>query len=42
MQSDANDLVISLTNGDQVTLLDQLIGDGRHGVESIQFSDGAV
>ena len=40
LESDPNDVVLTLSNGDQITFLDQLVSNNRHGVETIEFADG--
>jgi len=37
--SDPNDVVITMSNGEHVTLQDQLIANNRYGVEQIVFAD---
>ena len=37
-----NDLEITLDNGETITLVRQLDTDRRHGVETVEFSDGTV
>ncbi|WP_377194392.1 calcium-binding protein [Ruegeria meonggei] len=40
LQSDPNDVVLTLSDGDQIILLDQLVSNNRYGVETIEFADG--
>ncbi len=38
--SDSNEVVITLANGDQITLLDELVSNDDYGIETITFADG--
>ncbi|MGB3315310.1 MAG: calcium-binding protein, partial [Albidovulum sp.] len=42
LQSDPNDVVLTLSNGEQITFENELHTSYDYGVESIQFADGTT
>ncbi|TNJ38211.1 calcium-binding protein, partial [Phaeobacter sp. B1627] len=42
LQSDPNDVVMTLANNEQITFLDQLHSSNDYGIESFEFADGVT